>query len=469
MDDNKVLNVEEETPSEIKDTPKKKKHKKWPIIVAISVGTPILLVVVILIVLLATITDKNRSTYVRSEATYTEIINKNIIKGFKDTSTTGKFTFSLDESDINDLLYDAKEAIKSPYVENIYYKRSGGKHTFFVDIGNIPLKTRASVETSIEEGANHTVNLKIDKIKLGNLAAPKKVVNMIYDYSDDLNKEFEKNKLPIKLLKDKKCFQVDPLGYISNFPMDGTSGIFWDLIQDNKDIVSVDSENLGLIVDLSKFRSPGDLSVKTYEGDTPNFYNSLKSNFEDESAGAKFLSGETVTAYQIAADDFNHLLQKSLPTDKKEEITSPLTTDKAVFNLVGTNTTFLDEGKIDVATIYSLNGYLIDIHLGASLTDSSNTYVDAAFAISTKVRIGTYEYDGASNKFVSTFTDELGKTFKKVEDSQGTFFTYDENQKALRINLEDMNDTFAAPLKDASKSVLVNKDTQTIDFTIKKN
>ena len=351
-----------------------KPKKKFPLALVLSIGIPIVLIATLLIVLVAILSDKNRNTHQKTDAEYAEIVKKNVIKGFEHTSETGKFTFSLEENDINDLLGGAAEALNTKYVESIYYENKEDKHTFYVDLGGIPIKSRVALTTSIKDSNDSKIHLNIDSIKVGKLNASNFVTKKLFEYSDKINSYFTSAHIPVSLDSENKHFVVDPFSYISTFPEGSTTSVFWDIIEENKDLVTIEKSKFGITVDFSAFRSSSDLAVKEYADPLPDFRKNLKDEINDKNAG---LSSGEHTVYFISEDEFNQLLQKSLPTDKKEELTSTLTDKKAVFNLVGTKTSIISEDFVDVGTIYSLNGYLVDAHIQLEYSEELGSYVDA--------------------------------------------------------------------------------------------
>ena len=443
--------------------------KKIPLALVLSIGIPIVLIATLLIVLVSILSDKNRNTHVKSDAQYAEIVKKNVIKGFKDTETTGKFTFSLEEDDINDLLGGAAEALNTKYVESIYYENKEDKHTFYVDLGGIPIKSRVALTTSIKDSNDSKIHLNIDSIKVGKLNASNFVTKKLFEFSDKINSYFTSAHIPVSLDSENKDFVVDPFSYISTFPEGSTTSVFWDIIEENKDLVTIEKSKFGLTVDFSAFRSSPDLAVKEYTDPLPDF----KANIEEKTPYEYGIASTgNVKVYWITEDVFNQLLQASLPTDKKEELTSTLTDKKAVFNLVGTKTTIITDEIIDVGTIYSLNGYLVDAHIKLDYSgESGKNYVAGAFFISNDednypITLGSSRT--IKGKPANDLKTSLSKTLEKTEEKQtDALFTWNGENSSLNIDLKEMNDTkFVSPLKDAEKYLEVNPTDKTLDFIV---
>ena len=446
-----------------------KAKKKFPLGLVLAIGIPVVLIATLLIVTVAVLSDKHRNTHQKTDAEYAEIVKKNVIKGFEHTSETGKFTFSLEEDDINDLLGGAAEALNTKYVESIYYENKEDKHTFYVDLGGIPIKSRVALTTSIKDSNDSKIHLNIDSIKVGKLNASNFVTKKLFQFSDKINSYFTSAHIPVSLDSENKDFVVDPFSYISTFPEGSTTSVFWDIIEENKDLVTIEKSKFGLTVDFSAFRSSPDLVVKEYNEPLPDFFTKLK---EQTIAGyTSASSGTEFVAYSISEDQFNQLLQKSLPTDKKEELTSTLTDKKATFNLVGTKTSIISDDFVDVATIYSLNGYLVDAHIKLEFVDESTNYVDASLEIKNDSEHPIIL--GGSRRISSSCSRDLQssltKTLKNTDDNQtNKLFTWSEDKNGLAINLQAMNNSFTSPLKDADKGLSLNGTDKSLDFTVYK-
>ena len=75
----------------------KKKRSKLKTILVISTSSFLFIIAVCLILVFAILTDKTTSTHQKSDNESAEIINKNYVKGFKNTGNSGIFSFSMDE------------------------------------------------------------------------------------------------------------------------------------------------------------------------------------------------------------------------------------------------------------------------------------------------------------------------------------------------------------------------------------
>ena len=452
---------------------KKDKKKKVKFLVTLSISLTFFLLTVLLVIWSILLSDKTRSTHIRSEATSGEIIKKNYIKGLeKLDSNNEEFTFRLREDEINDLLYDGVKSLDDKYIDNIYYERGGdNSHIFYVDLNKTIIKTRVVISTSLVTPTDtlnpSNIYLHINNVTIGKVPASKYLIKKGYLTSNYLNKYFEATSLPISYDEDNFNFVISPYKYIDYFPKEELSSLLWDNLLSRSEVVTINPTSLGFNVDFSKLRTNESIEVTNSSNELPNFYNDVKSSFEAVDFGSMSI-GDKVTAYSLKEDDFNNLVSKSLPT-YKEEITSNLLSSKAIIELVGSKTCFNSTDKIDVALIYSINGYFFDVHTYVELIDNSSNYVDFSLEFKYDVTLGSETLSGLNNKYVSYFVSTLREIFKNIQEKQGNFFTFSETQDTLTTSLEDMNNTFSSTLRDAEKEVEINVENKTIDFNVTKS
>ena len=427
-----------------KEESNNKRSKRLRRYISISVSVSLFLATVLLVMWFILLRDTNRNTHTRSGLTTSQIIEKNYVKGFKNTKNNGKFSYILSEDDMNDLLYDGVKEAKDKHVESIYFENNkNGQYTFYVDLKKTFIKTRAVVSTYVEDYGYDYVNLKIISVKMGKVESTKTLIKKGYLTSDWIDRYFKACHLPITYNEKTKVLTYEVGNYFNVFPETKISKTFFNLAQQDKTRLSVDPSTLGFIVDFSKLRSKDDLSINTSADPIPNFYDELKASCETEFAGMSM--GEEKTIYSISEHDFANLLKSSISSSFKETI------DPVNFDLVDAQPTF-KENEIDVSLLFSLDGYLIDQHIKAEFNDYPDTVFYAGLEVS------------YSNRFLSEYLENI---FGKTAEIRGNFFTYNVDQGVLYIDLENMNDEFSdVNLKNAWKEIEINPLTKTIDFKI---
>lgn len=448
------------------------KRKKITFWVSLSLSAALLLVTLILVLWFVLLSDKNRSTHVRSDATYTEIIKKNYIKGFENTASNGEFTFRLREDEINDFLYDGAQNLNDKYISTIYYEKGENKnsHIFYVDLKNTFYKTRVVIFTTARVDINnpYLINLDIDLVKMGKINALRICKSKGYLTSEFVNKYFEECHLPISFNEKNLCFvaRVDEL--ISVVEKGTITNMLWDQTKLLKDTYSVNPSTLGFKTDFSRLRINCVPSNTSTLKETPNFYAELLNATNNTNVGALPLN-EEIEIYNIGEEEINTLFTECLPTNKKEEVTSKLISSRATVDFVGTSTSFKDEDTIGASLILSINGYPVDVNLNLTFEPLDDIHFNTTIFIEYETEIAGFTYKENSNKYVSNFTSCFEELCKNIREKQGNFLSYNKNQGSLSIYLENLDEnTSNAEFKDTWKLLRLNPVSKTIDFKIVK-
>ena len=441
-----------------------KKRSKLKTVLIISTSSFLFVIAVCLILVFAILTDKNTSAHQKSENEITEIIQKNYVKGFKNTGNSGIFSFSMDENDINNLFEKANENITDKHISKKYYQSIDNHHYFYIDLKNTFLvKTRVvfdTVVTSINDDFSYNLGIVSCKMGKTNALTMLKKANLLSEgifYSDYL---------PIKFNEDRNEFVVSPLTFIDLFPKTEISDLFFGIAKDHLNLFSLNQSLLGFNLDFSKLStsetSDIDLTIEY------NLYNDLKTACESVDFSSLSV-GESHTSYSIDEVAASSLLSKCCASQEKEIIESPLTEEKVIFSLAAVKAKMKPGNIIEVSLTYSLNAYNIDIVNEIELIDASTTYFNSSFESKNSFKIGAYSYEGKENKIVGVIRNKVVSLFSKLSEIQSDFFTFNNNNQTLNINLETMNNNFSdLDLKYSYKSVQVNQATKTLDFILTK-
>lgn len=426
-----------------KDKNKKKRGLKFwlPILVSGS----LFLITVLLVMWFALLQDPNRSTHVRSNNTYQDIVKRSFINGFENTENTGKFMYILTENDVNDLLYDGAKNLNDEHIETIYTELTDdGGRMFYVDLKNTFIKSRVAIKTSLNEYGNR---LKIEKATIGKVNVTRYLEKKGYLTGDYLTKFFTSGcHLSGLYIEDTKMLDFS-----------GEPG--WSVIPESKICDNFTSQWKGTnvkpitnpldwnyTVDYSLQRTNSNLTYEDSVGALPDLYNEIKSACETEYAAMSM--NETKTVYSISEDVFRTILRTNFEESFKETVF-----DQVNFELVDAQPV-IKEGKIEVSLLYSLNGYLVDRIVGLNFLDISSNTFHAAMELS---------YEDA---FASEY---MAKILKNISENLVNLFTFDSQQGMFYLNTTAMNSAFAdVNLQNAPKSVELNPTTKTIDFKITK-
>ena len=443
---------------------KRDSGKKLKFLITLSVCTTLFILTVLLVIWAILLTDKARSTYIRSDAESSEIINKNYIKGFEDTFENGEFSFRFREDEINDMLSDGVKAINDKHIENIYYEKGQEKfHIFYVDLKKMPIKTRVAFTTYVSEWDTDKLTLKIYTAKMGKIECSKHLARRGYLTEKFLNKYLEACHLPATYNETAKAFMISAKDYVSMFPKGDFTNLLWNEVLETPDAYLMNPTTLGLNVNFKAFRTSSNVTKKTFENEVPNFYQELKDELEAIDFSSMAL-GESKVAYSISLDDFDHLLEESLPVTK-EEVSSTLLSSKATFELVGSNTTIKNDGSLDIAYLYSLNGYLVDVHQDVEFDDYSTSYFNAEFSIANNITFASKDKD----EYKAYFSPIFEQIYENVEEKQSNLFNFNPLNKTLGIDLESLNNSHSdSSLRDSYKSVELDITNKALNFIVQK-
>lgn len=113
--------------------------------------------------------------FVGSEVQATTLIEAKAVNGFASTKETGKVALSIEQQDINELLYTAQKSFPaeaSNFLKDFYCQIDGNRYNFSF-AAEVPLfKTRINISTSFakyDDASGRGVAFKIEDIKLGRI------------------------------------------------------------------------------------------------------------------------------------------------------------------------------------------------------------------------------------------------------------------------------------------------------------
>ena len=436
---------------------KKSLLKRIPKTVLIIGGSLVAVFAITVATLFILYTDKNRLSPETVEAKTEEVIKKNYVNGFSDISSTGKFNFEIPESEMNSILKSASKSIKSEFVETIYYgKSTGNHHHFYLDL-NLPVVTsRATIDTVASVNKDLSINLKIEKVKLGkvggkNFLKKKGILNESF-----LNSFFKVANLPISYKDKKETFTVAPLNYIDSFPESSIATIYINIARKHPSkTIKINTSNLGFEVDFSKLRSSSSLSMIDTDDDISTFKDEL-----DTACASVVVEAEPKNLYQISKHELDLAFSKSIAPQIKEEYKS---NGKTIKNYLASITADFGTDYLDIHLVYSINGYLVDVIIPLDLLDTGETEYSAYyFEMRYECEIGSYYYEDFEDEYVGFFSNHLKQSLQNLYSKAASIFQYDEIDDTLGITYTYTGSRLA--VKDAIKSVELSADS--IDFSI---
>ena len=436
----------------MEETKKRSFRKKLKIYICIIASLLVVLLTTSFIVISLNIKDKTKSTYEVRNIEYSEIVKKNYIDGFKDTSTSNMFTYSLPKEDINELLNIGVNLTNDKYISSIYYDFNEDGHYFYVDLNKVVVKTRvifSFIPTLLD---NTTIKLNITSISMGKVNAKNILEKKGYLTNKFIDDYFAKCHLPIRYDKNNLSFLVKPLAFINDFP---TSNIGEYIFNASKNILgaySLHTNNIfGFDLDISKLKG-NDEYIDVASSDAPNIKEDLieacNTNYSSMS------EGESKTIYTLTELDLNKLIKETYKSNQKEEINSNFTSNKVIFDLIGVNAHIDTYNNIRLCFFYSINGYIIET--SASI-EAMNNGSQITYAMYFDVKESDVSITNISMKDTLSNLSSGHDYFRYISDSM------------FMLDLGSINEELVEPLlKYAPKSININHSSHLIEFILTK-
>ena len=356
-------NVEEEK----KDN--KKKHKKLKIWLTIVSCALVVLLTATYVTYLITHKDKNRNPNTYNENLSVSLIEKNMIDAFSMSKDTGKFSFTLPEQDINQMLKNAKDHIVEDYVESIYYEAKDNHHYFYIDLkSKLLVETRVVFDTSLEGlTSDNALVLQIDKVTMGKLPYLNKAKYLNEEFFKSLS---EYSLLPIKFDNSSKKLIVEPLKFMDYFPSGGYMDFLKELISLKPEIMKPSLTSLfGFEIDFTSFRSSKYVIPKRSES-IQNIKEVVDSSITEDFIDSLEYDVPT-SACTLSLANLNGVISKYLNVFEKEIYSSELSQNQC---LLGFSDLYviMDSNTFTYRIRFSINGYDIDFDVTSEVVDPSN-------------------------------------------------------------------------------------------------
>ena len=425
-----------------------KRLKTW---ICISASLLVVLLAALIILITSRFKDSNRSTYQIRNIACSELVKKNYIEGVQGTSESGKFSFVMLNEDINELLAHGVKTLNNKHIENIYYDvDSQGYRYFFVDLAKVGIKTRVVITTVPSVKDESTIKLSISSISIGKVNALKLLDRKGYLSSDFFDLYFAACHLPISFKKESLSFEVKPYQWLNMFPSSEIGNEIFNASKTIENAYAFNSNLFGFDLDISKYSS-GKEYVNVDSSSVPNVYDEVKNGCQ--SYYPSMSTDETKVIYSLSEEDLNKHIKSSFVSTYKSEISSSLTSKKAVFDIVGANVHIDQLDKITVTLFFSINGYIVSKDAYLKLTASSEVF------------FGSYFTKESGSKL-------LDKALTNVLSCLSTSYSYFDytSSEMFFINLESLNEDtdLSIDIRASKKGMEINHSSKTIEFKLTK-
>ena len=440
----------EKAKEEKENHPHKHKLKVWLIIFLCLV---MVLLTATYITYLITHKDNNRNPNTYNENSNVSLIEKNMINAFSNTKDTGKFSFTLSDQDINQMLKNASNNVLPSNAESIYYESKDNHHYFYIDLKpKLFVSTRVVIDTSIVGVTNiNEVVLQINKVSMGKLPYIKQANYLNEDF---FNKLSEYSLLPIQYSKSTKTIITYPYKLMDYFPSGEYMDILKEIIDAKPEVIRPTGTSLfGFNIDFSSFRSSNQVNPNRSE-EVIDLKERVESSITEEFLDS-IPSGESKVACSFTLGELNRLIYNSINVLDKEIHEHSLTENKCVLGITDVFG-YVESGNFIYRVVFSINGYEIDFDIKSEITEF-NTGLRLTFFTGVNVECGGCEFTVKNplsitirNYLKEVLTDFANKydyleyrstnqsltfDFSYIEDSILSFIFYDLRIKVSYLNI----------------------------------
>lgn len=395
---------------------KKKAYK----IATISLISIVLLGLLAILIAFILLNDNHKNTHIDSKEENTEIIKKNFVNGFSNTSLDGVFSFKLSNDDINQMLMNAYRSIGDTSIESIYYEQVDAFHYFYVDLPRTCMvPSRVVIETYIDHIDGYTFDLVVSKVTKGKINIFDKAYNKGYMKDGYVNKILEASKLPIRYDETKEVFKVNVLDTMEYFPKGDIKEAIIGYINLNKaKYITLGSALFDFNINFSSLRSSSYLKSESIL-DNVDIKSRLMDSISSFDASSIAVNDEIEVA-TLSNKEYSNYLSSEIDSSLKEVYTSSLTSREATFEFEYVHALFNND-SIAYKVNISISGYEIDLSMSASKLGSYPNY-RYNLSLNTKTCFGDTEIDNELS------IAKLGKAYMyKLFKSLGSkydFYTY---------------------------------------------
>ena len=259
----------------------------------------------------------------------TTLIESKAVDGFASTKETGKVGLSIEQQDINELLYTAQKSFPAEatnYLKDFYCQIDGSRYNFDF-LAEVPLfKTRIMISTSLgtyDDASGHGVVFKIEDLKIGRIGGMAGIATSLagnYVNDQTLTDMFAGTGLNMKVTLAEGKITYARADYIADFKKFlGQTPLVSAFVDEvfNSDMVSLHSENkVGVDIDLTSLHTHADycsperdlgIDVKALDEKIATL---LANGIIDRDANhLKFVLNYLVRGYDLASSDAKAYIQ----------------------------------------------------------------------------------------------------------------------------------------------------------------
>lgn len=413
---------------------KGKKGKIFKIIAIAFVSFLLVCLISVYVLYIFTHKDSNRNTRGGTKSENIALIEKKLVDGFKNTKTTGKFSFRLSDEDINSMLSNIENEDLWKNAESVYYS-SCEEHHFYVD-----LKRKLGVNTRIDaklldQGTienSYTKSVVIQKETMGKLD----YVFHKLDLKAFTLKLADKCNFPVSY--SDSTFILSPLSFLEYMPNNNVKSYLSELIEMKPQCVSLDNDSLfGFDIDFSLFTTATP-SKAIEEGEV-----NLESKLKDSLSSSFFSSlsiGETKVACSFSIGEINKVISPFVNKNSVEVLQHELTSTKANIGYCDMFVYLRDEHHLSFVSVFSINGYEI-YGENFALIEDGEAEMKMSFTLSNSYLLNNSELNSGSI-FLSKMKSYLSQTLKSL-GNECAYFKFIVSNGTLVLDFNYVGDSIS--------------------------
>lgn len=371
MEEVKEESTEIEEPS--LENNKKKKFslsKKARIIILILGCLFVILLSAVYLIFLLSHRDYSRNPYTKVSNSNIQLIQKNLMDGFKDTKESGKYVFKLSDEDINHILLNSTEELLPSKSESIYLNSS--ESMLYVD-----LKPTFGVPTRVRYNITN-IGLTQTKEHIYQIITPGKMGKLPYVLGHHIKPEefvcelSNRSGLPLSWVGG--ALVVSPSKLIEVFPSTPIKSFLNEVINAKPECLSIDPNSMfGFTIDFSRLNPNPSIEKKIAE-ELPDLYSRVSNSLTTE-----FLSsipiGESKKACSIGVSDINKLISSKFSRFELEHAlidSSDVSVSLAIEDIYVSLT---DVTHLDFVVVTSINDYKVYFNLSSVINSIPNKMI----------------------------------------------------------------------------------------------
>lgn len=387
----------------------KNKHKKLKKVFIILGCVIVLLFTLTYLIFLISHKDSNRNPTVKKETSNIQLIQKNLIEGFKNTKDTGKFSFRMSDEDINQILLNSTEGLLSGKEESCYIDSKTS--TFYVDYkSTLGVKTRVSYVFD-----NYGINPSKEHVLIPTQVPKMGMLPYMWghriNFESFINEVSKKSGLPIRW--ENAMLIVSPNKLFEYFPNENIKSFVNGLINAKPECVSIDPNSLfGFDINFSLF-SGSSLPNKEVSDVLPDLYSQVSNSLTNEFLES-IPSGESKKACSISVSDINKVISSKFSKRVFEHVSIDLTDVDVSLEVSDLYISLTDTGHVSFIMPVSINGYKLNFVVNSDFIASSNKIM-FEFRLIKKAMLNNVAFQ--DNYVEDAIISELSKCLDVVADS----------------------------------------------------